>query len=163
MKDKYKFVAFAILLLVNFHICYAEQGNALSKITIPIYEKAYSITDTTSKTAGGTSVFYKVGLPFPGVEVISFYNKVFQEQGYLPFSEDEYGNRRWENLNPSTGNWEKTDHVPARYIATWVDRNRTTRIVLFIRYKYDYNDKAWEKTLLVNCSKEKYFTMNENK
>ncbi len=124
---------------------------------IPIYPDAYDIKKYVNNPIGSKSVFYKVNTKFPASEIISFYNKQFRKMELIPYFEDGYGIRKWENFNPKTGKWEKTSSVPARFIATWTDKKKTLRVVLLLRYKYNAKDKEWDKKLFVNCTIYKFF------
>jgi hypothetical protein len=138
-----------------------EKKNPLPNIEIPIYMNAYEINKYVNNQIGRKEIFYKINIKFPAREVILFYENKFRKMGFFPYSEDGYGNRRWENFNLKTGNWESTTQIPARYIATWVDTKRKIRIVLFLRYEYDATNRDWKNKLLVNCSVQEFFEFKD--
>lgn len=141
-----------LLIIAGFFALKAPRVNT----SLPVYPTGFDVSANMKPSAWDEEVFYKVKANFPAAEVTFFYDKEFQARGFIPYAEDGYGKRRWENFDQRTGEWDSTSRVPARYIATWVDKEKTVRIVLFLRYKYDYQNKDWDKILLVNCGKGKF-------
>jgi hypothetical protein len=154
-------VIVSLIIIVFFYLKRENQQALRGNINLPVYSAGFDVSTNMKGSAWDEEVFYKVKINFPAAEVISFYDKAFQARGFLSYAEDGHGTRTWENFNIRTGNWESTSDVPARYIATWVDKEKATRIVLFIRYAYDYENKDWDRILLINCSKGKFFKLGQ--
>lgn len=148
--------AVIILLVIGGLISAKGERQQPLKNNHPVYATGFDLSTNMKQSQWDEEVFYKVKINFPATEVISFYDKEFQARGFIPYAEDGYGTRTWEDFNQRTGAWEATTKPPARYIATWVDKEQTVRIVLFARYRYDYQNKDWDKILLVNCGKGKF-------
>ena len=160
MKKRYAIISTIVivsLIIVGFFFLKREDQQVLRvNINLPVYPTGFEVSTNMKQSAWDEEVFYKVKANFPATEVILYYDKEFQTRGFIPYAEDGYGKRRWENFVPRTGEWASTSGVPARYIATWVDKERALRIVLFLRYRYDYQNKDWDKILLVSCCKGKF-------
>ena len=81
------------------------------------------------------------------------------KMGYHLFAGDGYGLRRWELYDEKTGEWLENNKIPGRYIATWVNSAKSLRIVLSMKYKYNYKDPDWIKKLSLNLSVQPFFTL----
>ncbi|MFA5073210.1 MAG: hypothetical protein WC539_04870 [Nitrospirota bacterium] len=164
MRKKHSIVLTSLIGLFIIFIGFAngERNKPLNN-NLPIYSTGFNVSSNMKESAWEEELFYKVKISFPAAEVTSFYDKEFLARGFIPYSEDGYGTRIWENFNSNTGSWDATSKPPARYIATWTDKEKTVRIVLFIRYEYDNQDKEWNKTLLVNCSRDKFFKFDHKR
>ena len=137
---------------------YAESKSGLFDIDLPVYPNGYSIRQGNESPVRCKYVHYKVNIEFPAREVIELYDKTFHGVDFRDYSDDGYGTRRWENFSYSAGEWEITDHVPARFIATWVDEKKEKRIVLVLGYRYEANnDQKWKKVLWVDCKICQFF------
>ena len=62
----------------------------------------------------------------------------------------------WVNFNPKTGNWEKTDKVPARYVASWTNENRNEIAWIVIDYALYPKVENWQATAQVSCQIAKF-------
>ena len=100
-------------------------------------------------------------MPFPAQELTAFYDTELQKMGYERFPEDRYATFQWMNFNYKSGEWEKTTTAPARYTATWVDHQKTTKIRLYIVYRYDGANAEWNVTPLVSVNMSR-FDLGEN-
>lgn len=165
MKKRYVIILSAVIVslivIVGFFSLKAPRVNVNSNL--PVYAAGFDVSTNMKRSAWDEEVFYKVKINFPATEVISFYDKEFQARGFIPYAEDGYGKKRWENYNPRSGEWESTSGVAGRYIATWVDKGKAVRIVLYLRYRYDYQNKEWDRTLFVNCSKGKFVRFDQKR
>lgn len=150
------FLIIILLIIISYLLSEAIEkvADQLPDIEIPLYPSAYEVNKLALNKAI-KSVFYKVKIKFPAKEVILFYENKFNEMGFISYSEDGYGNRKWQNFNPKTGIWESTFKPPARYIATWVDKKQIVRIVLVI----DAYDE--EGPMLVNISVTRFFDFSK--
>ena len=72
------------------------------------------------------------------------------KQDYKYF-EDGYGNKGWEDFSLRSGKWEAALDVPARFVGTWVDQEKSKRVFLDLFYRYDEKDPQWKECLLVEC------------
>ena len=137
---------------------YAESKSEFFDIDLPVYPNGYSIRQGSESSLKCKYLHYKVNIEFPANEVIELYDRAFHDLGFTDYSEDGYGSRRWENFSYSSGEWEITDHVPARFIATWVDEKKEKRIVLVLGYQYEANnDQKWRRVLWVDCKVCQFF------
>lgn len=99
-------------------------------------------------------------MDFPAKELTDFYNREIQRLGFTPLPEEGIGTFKWESLNTSSGNWEETTKIPARYTATWVNKAKTQRIWLYIAFGPKRNITNWEITPFVSCNMAEYFDMD---
>ncbi len=154
---KYKAIFFVFCILT-----FGCSTDPFPDFKIPVYPKNENIKKNINKPAKGTkSVAYFVKIQFPAMNVITYYDKNLGELGYKPFFEDGYGKHQWESFNHKSGYWEKTNDVPGRFIATWVDSERQIRIILSMKYMYDGLDKEWRNNLFVHCTVSKFFDFRD--
>jgi len=159
--NKLKFISFLIIISCSF-----SSGNGETEpfpdIKIPIHPNAFDVVKYSNEPKGTKSIYYKINIEFPAQDVILFYEEQLKRMEFIEYSEDSYGTRRWENFNAKTGNWEIVSTIPARYIATWIDKEKKIRIVLFMRYKFDALSENWGNRLLVNFSVSNFFDFHKN-
>ncbi len=101
------------LFFLTFIIC-ACSSDPFPNLDVPVYQNSVNIQRTVNKPAKGVkTVVYYNEISFPARDLIAFYDKEFKKIGYVPFSEDGYGLRRWENFNYKSCEWEPTSlHKP---------------------------------------------------
>jgi hypothetical protein len=150
-QNKYMLIFLAFLI-------YGCSSDPFPSIDLPVYQNSISIHHEVNKPANGVkSVFYHNNISFPANELIAFYDKKFGNSGYVLYSEDGYGMRRWENYNPESGEWEPTSQAPCRYISTWTDGSKKVRVILSMRYEYNPNRKNGNADLFVSCTVSPFF------
>jgi len=159
MRSKRILLTFAGLFLM---LCACDRPNSAPSTPIeaselPVYKDAVKIKHHADDELERVSVSYQLITPFPAREVIEFYEAAFKEKGYEPFSEDGLSPMRWEVFNSKTGDYDPAHKSPARWIGSWVDDERSLRIILALVYREDGRDKEWDETLLVDCSRQKFF------
>jgi hypothetical protein len=166
LKIHSKIILLVICLLSSVHSssCSSDARELYEEINIPIYPQGYSVAKGIDHAKTRKYVAYKINVNFPALEVIEFYNTKFKELGLKFYSDDGYGTRQWDNFNHSTGRWEKTDIIPARFIATWTDAKKEKRVVLYLAYEYRYNDNkdSWQNVLLVSCDIYPFFDFRDH-
>jgi len=164
-KRKKPFIIVTSILLFIFLCCIPFWGNSseiFADLEMPVYPKGYSAVKGFEESINSKYLVYKVNMVFPPSDVILFYDKVFNNMNFRIYKEDGYGLRRWEDFNHSTGLWEETDTIPAKYIATWVDEKKEKRITLILEYRYQGdNHSGWENILLIDCKVSPFFDFRE--
>lgn len=103
----------------------------ISGFKIPVVPNAYDIRETVNKPLGTKSVFFKAKVRYPSLEVLSFYDKNLRSTGFEPFAADNYGDRQWHSFIDAT---RPGKPVVDQLIATWVDKDKTMRIIIGLRY-----------------------------
>lgn len=103
----------------------------ISGFKIPVVTNAYDIRETLNKPPGTKSVFFKAKIKYPSLEVLSFYDKNFKSMGFEPFAADNYGDRQWHSFIDAT---RPGKPIVDQLIATWVDKDKTMRIIIGLRY-----------------------------
>lgn len=155
------FIAVAFSLFVFFLVFTAYCSDIYPDIDIPIASDAYELRKGVNQKLRAKFVNYKVIAEFPAEVIINLYDEFFDDRGYLQFSEDGYGKRRWENFDYSSGEWRSTGGIPARYVATWVDHRRKTRSVLVLRYMNNVKSgETADSELYVDCKIVPYFSLD---
>ena len=145
-----------IILLIG-----CTKSDPFPGVQLPIYAGAMNLNKAFDSPAeGAKSVAYDVTMDFPANELIDFYNKEMSKIGFSPLPEEGIGTFKWEDFNTKSGRWEESSRVPARYTATWVNKEKTQRVWLYIVYKPKGNSKDWENMPMVSCSMAKYFDMD---
>ncbi|OGP68246.1 MAG: hypothetical protein A2W27_02965 [Deltaproteobacteria bacterium RBG_16_44_11] len=148
-----------ILLLIG-----CGKSDPFPSVKLPIYPSAINVHQAIDSPAkGAKSVVYDVSMNFPAKELTDFYNKEMGAMGFIPLPEKGIGTFKWEYFNRRSGNWEETTKVPERYTATWVNKEKTQRVWLYIAYEPRRNIKNWENTPMVSCNMAKYFDMEMDK
>lgn len=155
------FSKFKVLFIAATYIAIVSCMPLSTANGFPVYPGGFSVKKETGGADRITRVFFKVKIKFPAKDVINFYEKYLKSLKYIPYRKDEYGMAQWENFNSSTGNWEKTDRIPARYISSWVDNGKHKRIIFRMWYKYNINDPDWEKVLLVEFIESDFFDLRD--
>lgn len=141
----------------------AENTEAISgkdpfpEITLDVHPDGYDVKYFLNK--GTKEAFYRVDTKFPAKDIISFYEERFKEKNLTPYFDGVSGNARWEVIDPKSGERMPVDSVPAHYVAVWVDKEKTRRYGLFLRYWYKAGGEIWKETLLVNLTVYKFFNL----
>ena len=145
-----------IILLIG-----CTKSDPFPAVQLPIYPSAINPNKAIdSPVKGAKSVVYDVAMDFPAKELTDFYDKELSKIGFFPLPEEGIGTFKCEDFYSKSGNWEETTKVPARYTATWVNKEKTQRIWLLIAYGPRRNIKNWENTPMVSCNMAKYFDMD---
>lgn len=134
-----------------------EQSPSLGKYGIPVHEGARNLKKDVNDDFERAGVSYDLDTAFPAREVIEFYEKAFREMGFITDPQQGYTMRRWEKYDEKTGKWRATDEAPARYVASWVDKQRSVRGLLVLRYGYAEGGKEGLHKLFVDCSLQGLF------
>jgi len=141
-----------------------KTSDLFNDIDLPVYPQGYLVIEGFEEAISSRYLVYRVKIAFPASGTRKFYNENFKKIKFSPFSEDGYGLRRWEDFNYKSGEWEKTEKVPAKYIATWVDKAKEKRITLVLEYRYEGGDDTeWKNILLVDCKVSPFFDFREIK
>lgn len=154
-----RFGIFLILLLLASVCC--SYGNSISEFELPTYSKCKNVKNIYEKNINRKLAYCEVESAFPASEIVGFYHSKFEAMNFTLYYADGYGVGKWEVFNEKSGEWEPNDSMPGRYIATWVDKNKTIRVVLSMRYQFSYRDKEWSKKLYSNLSVQPFFNFNE--
>lgn len=149
-----------LLILLLTSVC-CSYGNSISDFELPTYYKCKDVKNIYEKNINRKLAYCKVESAFPASEVVGFYHSKFEAMNLTLYSADGYGVGKWEIFNEKSGEWEPNDSTPGRYISTWVDKNKTIRVVLSMRYQFNYRDKEWAKKLCINLSVQPFFNFNE--
>lgn len=156
---KITFIHAKIILLIILLIG-CGKSDPFPAVKLPIYPSAINLNQAIDSPAkGAKAVVYDVSMDFPAKELTDFYNREMRKIGFIPLPEEGIGTFKWEDFNSKSGNWEETTKVPARYTATWVNKEKTQRVGLYIVYKPKRNSKNWENIPMVSCNIAKYFDM----
>ena len=134
-----------------------SQPDPFPDVRLPIHPDAQFIKQGFQASTECKFISYQMAIKFPAIEVIKFYDERFICMNFKQYFEDGYGSRRWENFNYSSGRWEPTEGVPARFIATWIREKKDKRVVLDLFYKYDRKNSQWKEVLFVECKVCKFF------
>ena len=149
---------FILILLAGYACSKAE--DPFPNVTLPVHPKAIDPKVYLNKPIhGAKSAAYRVKIPFPADDLTSFYDREMGKMGYVRFTEDGEGSFQWEDFNYKTGEWEKTTKIPARYTASWVDRGKSTRVWLYIGYKYDGMNDDWKVKPVVSVNVGNFFDL----
>ncbi len=158
MKFKLSFVIIALLFLIlisagAYYIFSKDKSlDLFQSVILPIHPKGYNIQTGFSNKLNCKYAYYNVNINFPATDVVKYLVDKFKSMNVKRYSGDISGNMRWENYNYSTGNWEETGGVPARFRAVWTDENKEKLFLLVLFYKYNVTNKDnWENTLIVDC------------
>ena len=144
-----------IPLLVYGNECIEEE---ILKAKLPQYPESVLIKEGFDHRSCSKYVAYKVRMKFPASQVINYYDTQLSTLGYNVFNEDGYGVREWVNFNNSSGQWEETNQIPARYISTWTDKRKRTRLILVLDYPPEEKSKGSNNgALFVDCKLSKFF------
>jgi len=132
---------------------------------LPVTPKAFDVQRFNDRPAkGAKAVIYKVATPFPAEEVTNFIDSEMRKKGFrrylMPYEESR--GFSWTTLNPTTGIWDKTDKVPARYIASWTSENRDEIAWIVIDYSPRAKIAKWENTAQVSCQIAKLTDFNKD-
>ena len=146
-----------IVVTILFAFSTVQCSSLFPDIEIPVYKTGYDVKKGINKKFKSKYTFYKINSKFPAKEVIEFYHTNFKRMGFIQYSEDGYGKGRWENFDSNSGQWEPTNSMPARYIATWIDNDKKIRIVVLLRYKSDQIDDEGKNLLFVDCKVVDFF------
>ncbi len=147
-----------IPILILFFVGCTDSSSVTN---LPVYPNAYEIKHYTDDTFGVVGVFCKVKVDYPALKVIEFYENFASSDDYLPYPDDGYAMHRWEQFNPKTAEWDESQGVPARYIGSWTDSQKTKRIVLTIRCGYDVSNKNGKSVLWVDYKEMPFFDIRE--
>jgi len=156
-------VLFISLLALSFSI--ACTRDPFPNITLPVHPRAINADiKYNAPFNGAKAAAYKIRMPFPAQELTTFYDTELQKMGYERVSEDTIFTFKWMSFNYKSGEWEKTTTVEgARYTAAWVDRQKTNKIWLYIAYRYDGANAAWNVTPEVSINIAKVSDFKETK
>ena len=152
--------ALCISILLVPLLVYGDNGieEDILKAELPQYPESVLIKEGFDHKSCSKYVAYKVRLKFPASQVINYYDTQLSKLGYTVFNEDGYGDREWVNFNHSTGEWEETIQPPARYISTWTDNRKRTRLILVLDYPPEEKSKGTNnRVLFVDCRLSKFF------
>jgi hypothetical protein len=156
---KTSILAKTILLVILLIGC--AKSDPFPAVKLPIYPSAINPNKAIdSPVKGAKAVVYDVAMDFPAKKLTDFYNREMSKIGFIPLPEEGIGTFKWEDFNSKSGNWEETTKVPARYTATWVNKEKTQRVWLYIAYKLRRNGEKWENIAMVSCNMAKYFDMD---
>jgi hypothetical protein len=157
---KKTFILAKIILMVILLIGCAK-SDPFPAVELPIYPGAINPNRAIdSPVKGAKAVVYDVAMNFPAKELTDFYNREMSKIGFIPLPEEGIGSFKWEDFNSKSGNWEETTKVPARYTATWVNKEKTQRVWLYIAYKPKRDGKNRENIPMVSCNMAKYWDMD---
>ena len=144
-----------LLITLFFLILPACTGKGVNSFTeLPLLQKAFEVKHFNDRTAkGAKSLIYKITTPFPAEEVTTFIDHDMQNKGFkrYPMPYDAVQSFSWVTFSPKTGNWEKTDKVPARYVASWTNENRNEIAWVVIEYAPYSKVENWQGTAQVSC------------
>lgn len=149
-----------LLIIVLSSACYSY-GNSISEFEFPTYNKCKNAKIIFENKFNRKLAYCEIESAYPAMEVVKFYHSKFKGMNLTLYSADGYGVGKWEIFNEKSGEWEPNDSTPGRYISTWVDKNKTIRVVLSMRYEFSYRDKEWTKKLYSNLSVQPFFNLNE--
>lgn len=150
---------FLLIFLLTSVCC--SYGNSITDFELPTYNKCKNVKNIYEKNINRKLVYCEVESAFPASEVVGFYHSKFKAMNLTLYSADGYGVGKWEIFNEKSGEWEPNESKPGRYIATWVDKNKTIRVIVSMRYQFNYQDKEWAKKLYINLSVQPFFSFNE--
>jgi len=156
-------IVLAVLVLSVLYYVFTERGrkDQFRGVPLPIYPKAdiHSIRQGFDNSIGCKYVSYKVSIRFPAIEVVEFYNDSFDRLKFTKYSEDGSGNKGWEEFNPQSGRWEPTVSFPGRFLGSWVDEQKSKRVLLDLTYRYDARNPQWKERLFVECKVCPFFDL----
>lgn len=157
MKKHSYILALIILLAIAQTSC--ASVDPFPQVILPVHPNSQYKKEIYDNNSPRKILYSEILSQYPASEIIKFYDSEMNKLGYYPFSDDGYGLRRWEVFNEKTGDWAANNEIPGRYIATWVDTSMTLRVILSIRYQYNYKDQDWKNKLIVNISVQPFFVM----
>lgn len=147
-------------LMTVFLLLSACSGKNTSSFTeLPIYPKAFSIKHYIDRPVkGAESLTFRVTSPFPAEEITTYIDNEMNVKGFKrpPMPYDALPSFSWSTFNSKTGNWEKTDKAPARYIASWTNENRNEIAWIGIDYAPYAKVKNWQNTAQVSFQITKF-------
>lgn len=135
MKCFFKIIIILLLSILFSISVVACRKNIVEKIFLPHTQDGYDISQGYLSDLNTKYLNYKTHANFPAKNVIDFYNNFFRNNSFISYSDDGYGKSIWENYNYKSGSWELSTEPPARYISTWIDKDKKVRIVLFLLFK----------------------------
>ena len=149
-------ITFLVILLIG-----CAKSEPFPAVKLPIYPGAINVNQLIDfPVRGGKAVGYDVSIGFPAKELTDFYDKEMSRMCFIGLPEEGIGTFKWEDFNNRSGKWEETTKVPARYTATWVNKEKTQRVWLYIAYDPRRNNTNWENIPMVSCCMAKYFDMD---
>jgi hypothetical protein len=148
-------ILFISLLALSFLV--ACTRDPFPNIMLPVHPRAINPEiKYNAPFNGAKAAAYKIRMPFPAQELTTFYDTELQKMGYERVPEDTVFTFHWMNFNYKSGEWEKTTIAEgARYTAAWVDHQKTTKIWLYIAYRYDGANAEWNVTPVVSVNMAK--------
>lgn len=149
-----------VFIFIFTSVC-CSYGNSIYEFDFPKYNKCKNIENIFENDINRKLTYCEVELAYPAREVVEFYHSKFEAMNLTLYSADGYGVGKWEIFNEKSGEWEPNESTPGRYIATWVDKNKTIRVIVSMRYQFNYRDKEWAKKLYINLSVQPFFNFNE--
>lgn len=142
-----------------------NSANTKSLTDLPVIQQAFDVERFNDRPAkGAKAVIYKVTTPFPAEEVTSFIDSEMRKKGFRRYLMPYQAGRSfsWTTLNPTTGIWDKTDKVPARFLASWTNENRDEIAWIVIDYSPRAKIAKWEDTAQVSCQIAKLTDFNKD-
>jgi hypothetical protein len=158
-------IVLAVLLSSAIYYFFIGKGrkDQFREVPLAIYPKmdVNSIRQGFDKSIGCKYVSYKVFIGFPATEVVKFYDESFDKLKLTKYSEDGCGNKGWEDFNPESGRWEPTASLPGRFMGSWVDEQKSKRVLLDLTYRYDATNPQWKEWLFVECKVCPFFDLRQ--
>lgn len=149
-----------LLLTTIFSVSIAScKEDVIKDVNLPLFQDGYEIKQGYLDDLKTKYLNYKLNVKYPANSIIDFHNSFFKKAGFIPYSEDGYGKSIWENFNYKSGDWELTTQPPARYIATWIDKEKKIRVILLLLFKSEENtgDPNSSNQLLIEVKATKFF------
>lgn len=160
----YQKIVTVVMLLFSLFIfsCKSIQHDPFQEIKLPLHAEGYEIKEGYDNVSKCKYLIYNVKTKFPSKNIVDYLVGEFKKMNIKEYASDGQGAMQWEAFDKKTGNWEKTNAVPARYTATWTDLKKEKLFLLQLYYRYSEKESDWENTLHVDCKVCKYFKEYES-
>lgn len=153
------------MTIVFLIITACNGANTKSLTDLPVIHNAFDVQRFNDRPAkGAKAVIYKVATHFPAEEVTNLLDQEMQKKGFKRYLMPSQAGRSfsWTTLNPTTGIWDKTDKVPARFLASWTNENRDEIAWIVIDYSPHAKIAKWEATAQVSFQIAKLTDFNKD-
>jgi hypothetical protein len=109
-------------------------------------------THLNQPAKGTNAITYEISTIFPPRHVTEFYNREMENRGFKKYHDSLLALKefQWNTFNPSTGEWEITEHPPARYSAKWVNEKEDKFVWLVIDFKPGAKDNERNGTAYIS-------------
>jgi hypothetical protein len=150
------YFVFALVIVLS-EAC--AENDPFPNVNLSVCPGAVNIeTHLNDPAKGVKALTYQVSANFPARDVTEFYNVQLEKRGFKKHDDPLHALKgfEWTNFNPTTGNWETTKQLPARYFASWVNDKQDQFVWLVIDFNTGSEDNQQNGTASVSIHVTKF-------